>query len=102
MEETAAVLRGFPTHPGDIRVASFGNFGPRTAGGDVNMRFYCADGAGHARVEARFESDHDSLGKIESALFRLPIEAASIDLFVDELQRLGEERNGSAFLKGKI
>jgi len=66
------------------------------------MRFYCIDGAGHSYVEARFESDFDSLGNAESALFRLPVEAVSIDLFIDELQRLGEERSGTAFLKGKI
>ena len=101
LEETAAALRGFPTNPADSRQTSFGNFGPKTARGGVRMCFYCSDGTGHSHVEARFESDYNSSGKAESALFVLPIEAAAMDLFVDELYNLGQRRNGTAFLRGK-
>jgi len=62
------------------------------------VRFYCVDGAGHAHVEARIDSKFLSGGTIQTVVLAMPIEAAAVDTFVEELRRL--ERAGVAHLKG--
>jgi hypothetical protein len=100
--ETAAQLEGFPKTPSDVRKVILGAFGPESAGGGVSIRFYCVDGSGHSYVDSRIESDYDSARKSQSAVLSLPIEAAAVDSFVEELRCLNAERKGAAHLKGRI
>jgi hypothetical protein len=102
LEETAAKLKGFPSRPTDTREVTFGAFGPDSAGGAASMRFFCIDASGHACVESKIESD-SSLGKpIQTVILSLPIEAAAVNSFVDELHRVGRNRSGKARLEGVL
>lgn len=100
LEETAAKLKGFPNNPADSREVTLGAFGPQSAGGGVNMRFYCVDASGHAYVEARMESDTLPEKPVQSVTLSLPIEAAAVDSFVRELRLLGLQKTGVARLAG--
>ena len=101
LEEVAAALEGFPKNPSDTREIMFGAFGPKSAGGGVSMRFYCADASGHAYVESKIESDSLPGKPIQTVMLSLPIEAAAVDSFVDELHLLGVHRTGVARLRGR-
>ena len=100
IEQIAGKLEGFPQGVPDAREVVLGAFGSQSAGGAVNMVFYCADRAGHAYVDVRIESATDSTGKVESVTCSLPVEAAAVDSFVKELQRLSADRAGQAYLHG--
>jgi hypothetical protein len=102
VEDVAAKLRGFPETPHDSREVSFGAFGPQSAGGGVSLRFYCIDGAAHAFVASRLESGEMIAGVLQSVLLALPVEAAAMDSFVDDLGRLGLERHGVALLRAAV
>ena len=103
LKETATRLLGFPTHPSDVREATFGAFGPKSAPGRrVSMRFYCADKSGHAYVDSTIESDYNAAGKIQSVTLSLPVEAAAVDSFVEDLRQTGADRRGVAFLQGAV
>lgn len=102
LEDVAASLRGFPEKPDDSREVSFGDFGPQWGVGCVSMRFYCIDGVGHAYVAGRLESRETIAGVVQSVLLTLPVEAAAVDRFVDELGRLGLEKNGVALLRAAV
>ena len=66
------------------------------------MRFHCVDGAGHAYVEASVDSNYQRGGTIQTVVLAIPVEAAAVDTFVRELERLESERSGTALLRGKI
>jgi hypothetical protein len=100
--ETAAQLHGFPKSPSDVREVIFGAFGPEYAGGGVSMRFHCVDGSGHASVDSRIESDRDSKSNTQSVFLSLPVEAAAVDSFIEELRCLNAEKKEVARLKGKV
>jgi hypothetical protein len=97
LEEVATKLKGFPNNPSDTREITLGGFGPNWAGGGVGMRFYCTDASGHAYVESKIESGSKP---VQSVSLSLPIEAAAMDSFVDELRRVGANRSGTARLEG--
>lgn len=99
LEEAATLLAGFPRDPSDIREVSLGAFGPRTAGGGISMSFFCIDKSGHARVEVKIQSDQLSDDRLQSVTLWLPIEAAAIDRFVDDLRRLEAQKSGIAYLR---
>ncbi len=99
LDEAAARLDGFPHHPADIRELQFGAFGPESAGGAVGMRFYCADGAGHAFVEAKIESAFDKFHNAQSAIIIADVEPAAMDAFLSELRALEDKRHGVARFK---
>ncbi len=101
LREAATQLRGFPQSPADIREVVFGNFDRKCAAGGVRMRFHCVDGAGHAYVEATIDSNYQSGGTVQTVVLAMPVEAAAVDRFVDELERLEDERRGAAHLKGE-
>jgi hypothetical protein len=96
----AAHLREFPNNPGDRREIVFGNFDRKCAEGGVSMRFHCVDGAGHAFVEVSVDSNFQRGGTIQTAVPAMPVEAAAVDVFVRELERLESERSGTALLRG--
>jgi hypothetical protein len=100
LESIAAKLSGFPKDPSDAREVVLGSFGPGSAGGAASMRFYCADRAGHAYVESKIESEGESAGVVQCAVISMPVEAAAVDAFVDDLRRLERDRTGTALLKG--
>ncbi len=66
LEQAAQTLRGFPRSATDKREVIFGQFGPEMAGGAASMRFFCADGAGHAHVEIRMEAGRQLAGITQS------------------------------------
>jgi hypothetical protein len=102
IEEFAGKLKGFPNGFSDTREVILGAFGPQSAGGAVNMLFYCADRACHAYVDSKIESGPDSTGKVQFVTCSLPVEAAAVDSFVEELFRLGVDRAGQAYLRGNM
>jgi len=101
LRDAAAQLRGFPKNPTDMREIVFGNFDRKCAAGGVRMRFNCVDGAGHAYVEATIDSNYESGGTVQTVVLAMPVEAAAVDSFVQELERLEAEKAGRALLQGK-
>jgi len=99
LKETAEKLEGFPRNPSDKREVVFGQFGPEWDGGGVRMRFYCADGAGHAYVESKIESGGQVAGVTQSVALSLRIEPAALDSFVEDLRRIDTEKTGIARLR---
>ena len=86
LEEAAPKLRGFPRDPRDKRELIFGNFHCNRAGGGVRLKFHCIGGAGQSYVEATIDSKYESAGTIQTAILAMPVEAATIDVFVREPQ----------------
>jgi len=99
LETAASNLRGFPNNPRDQREIIFGNFDRKCAAGGVKLRFHCVDGAGHAYVEATMDANYETGGTIQTVVLAMPVEAAAIDEFVRELQRLESDLSGTAYLK---
>jgi len=99
LQSAADRLRGFPKGPRDTREVIFGTFDRKCAGGGVKLCFHCIDGAGHAYVEAMIDSNSPSAGTIQTATLAMPVEAAAVDTFVQELQQLESDRAGTAHLK---
>lgn len=100
LENAASNLHGFPRNPSDKREVTFGNFDRDCAAGGIKLRFHCVDGAGHAFVEATIDAHYDTGGTIQNVVLAMPVEAAAVDEFVRELQRLELDPSGTATLKG--
>jgi hypothetical protein len=100
LEETAAKLKGFPKHPSDTREIMLGSFDPKMAGGGASMQFYCTDASGHAYVESKIKSNSLPGKPVQCVILLLPIEAAAVDSFVNELRLLGLHKTGVARLEG--
>jgi hypothetical protein len=96
LAELAGELEGFPRTKADERKIEFGTFEPGYAGGGVRAHLRCTDGAGHIQMQLRMETDQDDPSQSVSLV--LPIEAASIDKFVEELRMLEKDRTGEATL----
>jgi hypothetical protein len=101
LAELAAKLTGFPRDPSDVREFTLGEFGREYEGGAVNMKFYCIDQAGHAYVESRIESDRESARVWQTATVVIPVEAAGIARFVEDLRQLEKEKAGVVLLEGR-
>ena len=101
LAESVRVLAGFPGSISDVREIQFGDFGPETAGGCVNLSFFCKDSAGHAVVEVRMESKDE--GSVETPWDRDPqsahffgeIEAGAVDEFVNELRAIDQTKGAT-------
>jgi len=102
LKEAVTKLQGFPSHLSDVRELNFGGFEHNSAGGGVNMRFYCADRAGRSYVDSSIQSEWNPSGKAQSAMLTVAVEPASIDVFVGELIRLSEDQTQSARLQGVV
>jgi len=100
--KAAVCLCGFPNSVKDVREIALGNFDRKLAGGGVSMRFHCIDGAGHAYVEARIDSNCLTGGTVEHVVLAMPVEASAIDAFVKGLQRLETDHEGTARLRGFV
>lgn len=111
LKEAAERLCGFPKSATDIREVAFGQFDldVDTFASGVSMRFHCIDGAGHAYLDARLQSDNragtsrapgERPGRtIQSVGLVMRIEATAVDTFVQELLRLEATHSGAAYLK---
>jgi hypothetical protein len=92
-------LRGFPSSSTDSRDFELGSFNPEHADGGVRMHFYRLDSAGHVGVDVKLRGDAcKSLGEIESVALRIPIEAAAVDNFIEQLRSIDKTVGASASL----
>jgi len=94
----AEQIKGFPRSPSDKRELILGTFDRKFAGGGASLRFHCVGGAGHAYLEVKIESGHESAGTLQSAILSIPIEATAVDSFVLELRRMDATGMGKACL----
>jgi hypothetical protein len=101
LQRAAEEIEGFPRNPADTREVLLGNAAKSAAPGVV-MRFYCADMAGHAYIEARIESGKDDAGHVQSSTLFLPVEGGAIDSFVRELRCLASGESQLAHLSGVL
>lgn len=97
--EFAAKLEGFPKAPSDRREIVVGSFGTQYAGGGAKLLFFCSDNSGHAWVEVQIEAGDATVGVTQSARVIVPIEAAAVDDFVQDLLRMNPEKWKTAVLK---
>ena len=87
--EVANSLRGFPSSIRDHRQIELGTFDPSCGGGGVRLTLRCVDAAAHAVIEMSVRTDpRYHYGQTETAELVIPVEAAAIDEFVVELQRM--------------
>ena len=98
LSDFASEIAGFPKTPADQRKHEFGSSDAKAAGGYVCICFRCLDGAGHALLEVLIEDD-DQLHPAASAEFSLPVLAADLDRFVEDLHALERARQGAAVLR---
>jgi hypothetical protein len=101
LAELAAKLTRFPRDPSDVREFTLGAFGREFAGGAASLKFYCIDQAGHAYVESRIESSTESARVWQTVTLVMPVEAAGIDRFVEDLRQLEKEKSDVALLEGR-
>ena len=93
----AAALRGFPNDGTDVRQFEIGTLDPAFAGGGARLEFGCLTLTGKAFVYVRLHGDRGN--RPEAASFGIEIEAAAIDVFVQELNQLGVGVGESAALR---
>jgi hypothetical protein len=99
--ETADKLRGFPSSKDDTREIELGTFRTDAAGGGAALRFCCNDSAGHVTVVVWLQGDVSRSGAgVENATFSVPIEAAAVDRFVQQLERMSSTVGNGARLEG--
>jgi hypothetical protein len=94
LSATTSILAGFPRDRLDKREITLGANGPKTAGGAVNLEFYCKDLSGHVALKAVIEADYGHATVAQSATVILDFEPAALDQFLIELRGL-ETKNGS-------
>jgi hypothetical protein len=98
-EEIAHALSGFPSSPADSRDIEIGALDPKYANGGARMHFHCLDSPGHAAVDVQLRGDGSKgLGEVESVALRIPIEAAAVDRFVQELRAMDKTIGARATL----
>jgi hypothetical protein len=99
LAEIAHALSGFPSSPADSRDVEIGAFDPKYAGGGARMHFHCLDSPGHAAVDVQLRGDGSKgLGEVESVALRIPIEAAAVDRFVQQLRTIDKSIGARATL----
>ena len=98
--EFARVLRGFPVSRSDVREFEIGDTSVADAGGGTGFRFCCVNPVGHAVVEVRLQSGpRRKGGSSDSALLHISIEAAAVDAFAGQLERMAAVVGHAAFLE---
>jgi hypothetical protein len=99
LADTATLLAGFPFALDDRREAMFGAFGPNSAGGAMNLKFSCIDGAGHCQLHITIEADYDRRDLLAQRVEMLcAFEPAALDQFVEQMRKLNSLLIGSAVL----
>ena len=99
LPDLVSTFRGFPSSKSDTRQVELGTFDPTYANGGVRLNFYCRDSGGHASVDVKLRGDGcKGFGEMESVAFRMPIEAAGMDAFVEQVMSIGSTIGESAHL----
>jgi hypothetical protein len=99
LADAATLLLGFPNAVDDKREVTFGAFGPKLAGGAMELQFSCADGAGHARLDVTIEADYEGRdSRTERVELTSAFEPAALDQFVGQMRELDASLTGSAVL----
>lgn len=99
LAEMAGVLNAFPTHVSDVRDFELATSDPQTPAGGVLLHFYCLDSSGHIAVNVQLRGDTCAgMGQLESVALKIPLEAAAIDKFVEQLRNFRNEGGGVAHL----
>jgi hypothetical protein len=98
LADTATLLAGFPVGLRDRREVTFGAFGPKSAGGAMNLKFSCIDGAGHCELHLMVEADYDRRDAAERVEMLCAFEPAALDHFVEQMRELNSSLTGSAVL----
>jgi hypothetical protein len=94
------VLHGFPKSQSDTRSFELGTFDAAYSGGGAGFRFYCTDAVGHAAAEVRLRTDSSYEGGVsDAAMLHMSVEAAAIDSFVVQLERMAAVVGQAAFLE---
>jgi hypothetical protein len=99
LEKAAAQLSGFPQNPSDEREVVFGTFDRKGAGGGVRLRFHCVDNSGHAYADVIIASGRLEGGMNQNVALAMPVEAAALDRFVEELEKLEADLTSTARLE---
>ncbi|WP_028456264.1 hypothetical protein [Chitinilyticum litopenaei] len=88
LNEFAEMLKGFPASVTDQREFEFGV--PHAPGcGHIRLSFMCRDGAGHPLLQISIsEASFDYPGYTESTVQCIPVSAAAIDSFIQQLEVL--------------
>lgn len=103
LSKLANALRGFPTRPDDSRDFELGTFNHNHGDGGARMHFFCEDAAGHAVVEVKLRGGGcKGVGEVQSVALRIPIQAAGVDDFIEQLKVVGKTIGASAFLRQAI
>jgi len=99
LKNAANTLSGFPSSATDLRQVELGSLESGTAGGGIQMSFYCVDSVGHAAVRVRLRAD-DCKGFAEPQFVSLyvPVEAGAIDSFVKQAHSIGGTKGAKAYL----
>lgn len=100
LSKLAKTLTGFPSRPDDFRDFELDTFNPKYADGGARMHFFCSDAAGHGVVDVKLRRGGcEGLGEVQSVALRIPIQAAAVDTFVEQVKDLGKTIGASAFLQ---
>ena len=100
LSQLAKALVGFPSRPDDSRNFELGTFNPEHADGGARLYLFCEDAAGHAVVEVRLRAGAcKGMGEIQSVALRIPIQAAAVDDFVNQLRGMSKVIGASAYLR---
>ncbi len=99
LREFAGVLRGVPANFDDTRSFELGSFDAAHVGGGARFRFYCLDSVGHATAEVSLRSDSRAKLSVRGAVvLHIPVEAATVDLFTVQLERIATLGGQAALL----
>jgi hypothetical protein len=99
LANAASLLAGFPVSLEDSREVTLGACGPKSAGGAMNLKFSCIDGAGHCQLRVTIEADYGSREfQAERVEMLCAFEPAELDQFVNQLHELNSSLVGSAAL----
>lgn len=70
----AKALSGFPRDSADFRNIELGTMDPGSAGGGIQITFYCVDSAGHAAATVKLRADNCvRMGEAQSVCLLIPL-----------------------------
>jgi hypothetical protein len=92
LKELANATRGFPKSCVDSREHELGTFDSHYAGGGLKIHMHCIDSVGHAAMEITLQTDSREApgmrGQPESSRFALHVNAAEVDDFVVDIEKI--------------
>ena len=100
LSKVAEILSGFPSSVQDVRDVKLGAFESNAAGGGVHMNFRCVDSVGHVTIRVMLRGDRNQVcDEHQSACLHIPVEAGSIDAFVNQASRIQRATGVKAYLQ---